>query len=73
VESFDEFKKSPEMKPYLEFNPTNGGNSVKGVDRIFNYDTNGVIYTELDFLRELFSTVNSNNDKQFFIGKKQFN
>ena len=73
VESFDEFKKGPEMKPYLEFNPTNGGNSVKGVDRIFNYDTNGVIYTELDFLRELFSTVNSNNDKQFFIGKKQFN
>ena len=57
----------------LVFNPTNGGSSVKGVERIFNYNTAGVSANQIDSLRELFSNVNSNNDKQFFIGKKQFN
>ena len=73
VQSFETFKTSPEMKPYLVFNPTNGGSSVKGVERIFNYNTAGVSANQIDSLRELFSNVNSNNDKQFFIGKKQFN
>ena len=74
IETFNTFKGSPEITPYLNFNPTtSSGVSIKGVERIFNYDTSGVLPNQIDSLRELFSPVNSNNDNQTFNGKKQFN
>lgn len=74
TESFTTFKNLPEVNKYTTYNPTSSdGVSIKGQERLFNYTTSGVTDTQLTSLRELFSTVNSNNDKQFFIGKKQFN
>jgi len=73
VQSFTEFKKEPETQQYLNYNPQINGVSIKGKDRIYNYNTSGVTDTQLTSLRALFSTVNSNNDKTTFNGKKQFN
>jgi len=70
---FNDFKTGPEMAPYVTYNPQINGVSIKGKDRIYNYNTSGVTDTQLTSLRSLFSPVNSNNDNQTFNGKKQFN
>jgi hypothetical protein len=73
LKNFNEFKGSPEVNQYLNYNPQINGVSIKGKDRIYNYNTSGVTDTQLTSLRSLFSPVNSNNDNQTFNGKKQFN
>jgi hypothetical protein len=74
IESFNTFKGTPEVNKYITYNPTSSnGVSIKGQERLFNYTTSGVTGTQLTGLRELFSTVNSNNDKTTFNGKIQFN
>ena len=71
--NFNEFKGSPEVNQYLNYNPQINGVSIKGKDRIYNYNTSGVTDTQLTSLRSLFSPVNSNNFNLIFNGKKQFN
>ena len=70
---FNDFKISPEVNQYLNYNPQINGVSIKGKDRIYNYNTSGVTDTQLTSLRSLFSPVNSNNFNLIFNGKKQFN
>jgi len=73
LKNFNEFKSSPEVNQYLNYNPQINGVSIKGKDRIYNYNTSGVTDTQLTSLRSLFSPVNSNNFNLIFNGKKQFN
>lgn len=73
VQSFTTFKDKPEVNQYINYNPTNNGESVKGVERLFNYDTAGVLPNQVDNLRELFSQVNSNYNYTTYNGKKTFN
>ncbi|CAB4129595.1 hypothetical protein UFOVP117_37 [uncultured Caudovirales phage] len=73
LKNFNEFKTSPEVNQYLNYNPQINGASIKGKDRIYNYNTSGVTDTQLNSLRSLFSPVNSNNFNLIFNGKKQFN
>lgn len=74
VNDFNTFKIGPEVNKFLNYNPTNSSaQSIKGVDRIYNYNTSGATETQLFSLRTLFSTVNSNNDVTTFDGKKTFN
>ena len=73
AQSFNSLKTGPEMAPYVNYNPQINGISIKGKDRIYNFTTSGVTNTQLSSLRDLFSSVNTNNDNQTFNGKKQFN
>jgi hypothetical protein len=73
LKNFNEFKGIPEVNQYLNYNPQINGVSIKGKDRIYNYNTSGVTDTQLTSLRSLFSPINSNNFNLIFNGKKQFN
>jgi hypothetical protein len=68
------FITSPEVNKYKNYNPTSSdGVAIKGQERLFNYDTAPVYPGEIDYLRQLFSEVNSSNDNTTFNLKKQFN
>ena len=74
VTTFNGFKISTEVNKYLNYNPTSSdGVAIKGQERLFNYDTAPIYPGEIDYLRQLFSEVNSNNNNTIFNGKKQFN
>jgi hypothetical protein len=73
VQTFDDLKKEPETQQYLNYNPQINNSSIKGIPRVYNFTTSGVTDTQLTSLRNLFSSVNTNNDNNTFNGKKQFN
>ena len=72
VGSFKAFTDKPEVQQYLNYNPQINNSTIKE-PRVYNFTTSGVTNTQLTSLRNLFSSVNTNDDNNTFNGKKQFN
>jgi hypothetical protein len=65
---------NPTYKDYQNFNPLDGNNkSLDNKERLFDFTTVDPDPINVKAIKDIYSTVNTNNDISIFNGKKQFN
>jgi hypothetical protein len=73
TKSFDLIINSSDYSNYKNYNPQDSsGKAVKGLERNANFVTSGGTITQEDFISNLYSSVNINNDNTSFNDKKTF-
>jgi hypothetical protein len=73
TKAFDLIINGPNYLSYKNYNPQDSnGKAVKGLERNANFVTSGGTITQEDFIRNLYSSVNINNDNTSFNDKKTF-
>jgi hypothetical protein len=69
LEKFNSFFSSPDYLIYQNYNPQVSNQSIKGKTRNFTYTNAGATSTQIENLKNLYSSVNVNLDKTTYNGK----